>query len=411
MGKIIDWFLGVETKSGTSGTTTVPTHSAESVRRDLAAQTSFAGVNAIQLSAVFSCARVIAEGLAQVPCLLQRSAKGGGRELATDHPLFDLLARRPNSFQTSFEFREWIAFQATLLGNAYVFVVRNAKGQPIELIPLPHGSVSVSTPTFGEVFYRLNVTGNPVYTQRNIWHLKGPSWDSREGLSLQQVAANAMGLASDLESFGSALFKNGAVPSGILTTDQMLTPEQRTQLAQAWNEQHAGVANAHKTAVMGGGLRFDPITSSGKDAQFIEARRYQTEEICRIMRVDPLMVMQATDSAAYASIEQRFLAHQTHTLNPWYARFEQSAEAALLTPEDVATGYRVFLDSREMTRGNATDQATYLQTMKQNGFITTNEGRDFVGLDRLADPDADKLMPSANLYGPATDAAPIGDAK
>lgn len=408
MGKFIDWFFGVETKSDGTGTTAVPTHSAESVRRDLKAHASFTGINAIQLSAVFACARVIAEGLAQVPCLLQRSAPGGGRELATDHPLFDLLARRPNSYQTSFEFREWVALQLALLGNAYVFVTRNAKGQPIELIPLPHGSVTPSNPAFGEVFYRLNVTGNPAYTQKNIWHLKGPSWDSREGLSLQHIAANAMGLASDLETFGSALFKNGAVPSGILTTDAMLTPEQRQQLAEAWNEQQAGVANAHKTAVMGGGLKFEAITTSGKDAQFIEARRYQTEEICRVMRVDPLMVMQATDSAAYASIEQRFLAHQTHTLNPWYARFEQSAEASLLTPEDVALGYRVFLDSREMTRGNATDQATYLQTMKQNGFMTTNEGRDFVGLDRVNDPDADKLAPAANLYGPES-AAPTGD--
>jgi len=404
MGKFADWFFGpaVETKNITTAIVDLPQHSAASIRHDIQASASYGGVNAIQLSAVFACTRVIAEGLSQVPCILQRKSATGGREAAIDHPLYDCLARRPNSYQTSFEFREWVAIQLTLLGNAFVYVSRDTKGRAIELIPLAHGSVSVSTPTFGEVFYRLNVTGNPTFTQRNIWHLKGPSFDSVNGLSLHTVASRAIGLASDLETFGSSLFRNGATPSGLLSTDKMLTPEQHAQLADAWNAQQAGLANAHKTAVMGGGLKFEALTTNADDAQFIEARRYQTEEICRIMRVDPIMVMQATDSAAYASIEQRFLAHQTHTLNPWYARFEQSAEAALLTPQDIAQGYRVFLDSREMTRGNSTDRATYLQIMKQNGFITTNEGRDFEGLDRFTDPASDKPTPAANLYGPAT---------
>ncbi len=336
-----------------------------------------------------------------MPCILQRTAKNGGREAALDHPLYDLLARRPNGYQTSFEHREWMAFQSALLGNAFVFVSRDTAGRPIELIPLAQGSVSINSETFGEVSYTLNVAGKPTYSNKNIWHLKGPSFDSFRGLSLHQVAAKAMGLASDLESFGSSLFRNGAKPSGLLTTDAVLTADQAADLRNAWNAQQSSIANAHKTAVMSGGLKFTPMQTNANEAQFIEARRYQTEEICRIMRVDPLMVMQATDSASYASIEQRFLAHQTHTLNPWYARFEQSAEVSLLSSEEARKGYRVFLDSREMTRGNAVDQASYLQTMGQNGFMSVNEIRDFVGMDRSSDPEHDKLRPSANLYGPA----------
>jgi HK97 family phage portal protein len=413
MGKVADWFLGIEpeTKSLTTAIVELPTRSVSAVRRDIAA-TSYEGVNAIQLSAVFACLRVISEGLSQVPCVLQRTSKTGGREAATDHPLFDLLARRPNSYQTSFEFREWMISQAILTGNAFVFVSRDTQGRPIELIPLPAGSVAVSNPTFGEVYYRLNVNGNPIYSQRNIWHLRGPSsLDSFNGLSIQTVASRAIGLASDLETFGSSLFSNGAKPSGILSTEAELTPQQQQQLAESWNAQQSGVANAHKTAVIGNGLKFDALQTTANEAQFIEARRYQTEEICRIMRVDPLMIMQATDTASYASIEQRFLAHQTHTLNPWYARFEQSAEASLLTSEDLRKGYRVFLDSREMTRGNSVDRASYLQTMKQNGFITTNEGRDFEGLDRFTDPEADKPQMAANLYGPATGSPSAPDPK
>jgi HK97 family phage portal protein len=407
MSRFADWFFGteVESKSHTTDIFNLPTRSTEAIRRDIVASADCGGVSAIQLSAVFACARVIAEGLAQVPCLLQRTSSTGGREAAVDHPLYDLLSRRPNSYQNSFEFREWVALQLALLGNAFVYVSRDTKGRPIDLIPLAESSVSVSSPTVGEVYYRLNVSGHPTFTQKNIWHLKGPSFDSVNGLSLQSVAARAIGLASDLETFGSNLFKNGAKPSGILTTDAVLTPEQQIQLRDQWNAQQSGVANAHKTAVIGGGAKFQTMQTNANDAQFIEARRYQTEEICRIMRVDPLMIMQSTNSAAYASIEQRFLAHQTHTLNPWYARFEQSAEFSLLTPDDVKKGYRVFLDSREMTRGNSVDRAAYLATMKQNGFITTNEGRDFEGLDRFTDPAADIPTPAANLYGPSTPAS------
>lgn len=403
MSKFTDWLLGVDlqTKSITTAIVDLPSHSASEVRADIAQNSGTGGISAIQLSAVFACARVIAEGLAQVPCILQRTAKNGGREAALDHPLYDLLARRPNGYQTSFEHREWMAFQSALLGNAFVFVSRDTAGRPIELIPLAQGSVSINSETFGEVSYTLNVAGKPTYSNKNIWHLKGPSFDSFRGLSLHQVAAKAMGLASDLESFGSSLFRNGAKPSGLLTTDAVLTADQAADLRNAWNAQQSSIANAHKTAVMSGGLKFTPMQTNANEAQFIEARRYQTEEICRIMRVDPLMVMQATDSASYASIEQRFLAHQTHTLNPWYARFEQSAEVSLLSSEEARKGYRVFLDSREMTRGNAVDQASYLQTMGQNGFMSVNEIRDFVGMDRSSDPEHDKLRPSANLYGPA----------
>ena len=413
---IIDWInaaLGapVERKTGTEVITTQvinlpPNRSSAEVRNDLAAGVGYGGLNAIQISAVFACARVISEGLAQIPCILQRRSSKGGHEAALDHPLYDLLARAPNSFMTSFELREWIGFQLALLGNAYVFVSRDNQGRAIELIPLPHGSVSMTNPAFGEVVYRLNVTGQPLYSNLNIWHLKGASWDGLSGMSPQMIAARAIGLASDLEAFGSQLFRNGSRPSGLLTTDQALSPEQMGDLSRAWNEQQAGIGNAHKTAVLANGLEFRSMQTTADDAQFIQARRYQIEEICRIMRVDPLMVQQATDSASYSSIEQRFLAHLTHTLAPWFARFEQSAEVNLLTRAEQKAGYRIHLDTRSLSRGSAKERADYHAVLLQNGIETLNEARDDFGLDRSDDPAADELRPAANLYGDTNRAPP-----
>jgi HK97 family phage portal protein len=395
----IDRAMGfpVETKSDSNLTIyDLVDRSPADIRRDIANGVTYAGIGGLHVSTVFACARVIAEGLAQIPCLLQRRSATGGYENATDHPLFNLLNRAPNDYMTSFEFREWIGFQLALTGNAFVLINRGIRNRPVELIPLPSGSVTLNTGTEGIVTYNLK---NRTYTKARIWHIKGASLDTCTGLDPRAVAARAIGLASDLESFGSQLFRNGSAPSGVLTTDQNLSAEQQIALSAAWNAQQAGVQNAHKTAVLGNGLEFQKIQTNANEAQFIESRRYQTEEICRVMRVDPIMIGQNIGSASYSSIEQRFLAHTTHTLSPYYQRFEQSAEATFLTDEEVAAGYRVHLDSRSLMKGNATDRATYLTTMISAGIMTRNEGREFEGLDRVNDESADTLTPAANLFG------------
>lgn len=401
---IISWIdraLGVpvEVKSTANSNLTVydlVDRSPEDIRNDIANGVTYAGVGGLHVSTVFACARVIAEGLAQIPCLLQRRSATGGYENAIDHPLFNLLNRAPNDYMTSFEFREWIGFQIALTGNAYVLINRGVRNRPVELIPLPSGSVSLNTGTMGKVTYNL---AGQTYTKARIWHIKGATIDTVTGLDPRAVAARAIGLASDLEQFGSQLFRNGSAPSGVLTTDQDLSVEKQLALSAAWNAQQSGVQNAHKTAVLGNGLEFQKIQTTANEAQFIEARRYQTEDICRIMRVDPIMIGQNVGSASYSSIEQRFLAHLTHTLAPFYQRFEQSAENTFLTPVEVAEGYRVHLDSRSLMKGSAADRATYLTTMIGAGVMTRNEGREFEGLDRVNDPSADELTPAANLFG------------
>ena len=153
-------------------------------------------------------------------------------------------------------------------------------------------------------------------------------------------------------------------------------------------------------------MKFEAIQTTANEAQFIEARRYQTEEICRVMRVDPLMIQQATQSAAYASVEQRFLAHHQNTVGPWLERFTQSCEVNLLTPSEQAS-YRVHADTRASLKTNAIDQATYVNTLVTGGILTRNEARELIGLDRVQEPSADELTPAANLFGQA---APASDA-
>lgn len=388
-------FEDVERKDITTAIVSLPNRATSDIRADIAAGEGYGGLTAIEITAVFACARVIAEGLAQVPCLLQQRGPSGGFDPAIDHPLYDLLNRAPNKFMTAFEFREWIGFRLALLGNCYVFVIRDTKGRPIELLPIFESQLAINTDTPGEVLYRLN---GSLYTNRTIWHIKGATWDNHFGMSPQRIAARAIGLASDLETFGSQLFRNGSRPSGLMSTDKSLTQPEYEAMMKAWSDNFSGIENAHKTAFLTNGMSWQSMQTQANDAQFIESRRYQIEEICRVMRVDPLMIQQATNSASYASVEQRFIAHQTHTLNPMYARFEQSAEVYLLTREEQKT-HRIHMDSRAMLRGNAADRASYYNTMRSIGAMTINEVRDNEGMNRSADPSADKLTPAANLFG------------
>lgn len=364
--------------------------------------------NAIKQSAVLACARVIAEGLAQVPCSVLRQLPDGSREEATDHQLYNLLCHSPNDWQTSFEFREQIGLHLALRNNAYIYVNRNARGRPRELYAFEPSRVTVTRHTDYTLTYQISVGTNETMNvpAGDMWHIRGPSWNGWQGMDAIQYAADAIGLGQATEKFGADLFKNGARPGGTLTTEQPLTQEQVDKLRTSWSTQQAGGTNAHKTAVLSNGLKFQAITSSANEAQWTEARRYQIVEICRFFRVNPVMIMQQDNATSYNSIEQLFLAHLTHTLMPWFTRFEQSAYMHLLTPADKKAGYYIKLNEKAILRASTADRIAYYREARTQGWMTANEVREKEDLPRKNDAWADQLTPAANLFGnqtPATD--------
>jgi HK97 family phage portal protein len=240
-----------------------------------------------------------------------------------------------------------------------------------------------------------------------MWHIRGPSWNGYLGLDAVYFARNAIGLSLATEEYGSALFANGARPGGILTSDQQLKPETVAAIKAAWTASQEGSGNAMKTALLHGGLKYTPLSFNSDEAQFNETQKRAVHNICAAFRVNPIMVMQTEGTATYASVEQMFLAHLTHTLMPWYERFEQSAEVNLLTKQEQDQGYYVKLEAKGLMRGTAKERAEYMQIMRQNGALTVNEWRESEDMDRSDDPEADKLRPAANLYGDQL--APVGN--
>lgn len=358
---------------------------------------------ALEVTTVLACARVIAEGVAQVPWKLYQRTASGGRIEARDNPLFRVIHRRPNAVQTSFEFRETVILHAVLTGNAFVFVNRSVSGEVLELLPYDPGAVTVTRNSDMSLTYRLMLLDGQQITvpTANMWHLRGPSWDGWMGLDAIGLARNSIGLSMATEEFGSALFKNGARPGGLLTTEQALNPESIKRIKEAWDAMNAGSGNAMKTGILSGGMKYVPLSYNADEAQFQETRKQVAREICSAFRVNPIMIQMHEGSSSYSSVEQMFLAHLTHTLMPWFERFEQSAENNLLTDKEQKAGFYTKLEAKGLMRGTAKERAEFLQIMLQNGVVSRDEARASEDMDIIGTPEFANPQPAANLYGPA----------
>ena len=331
--------------------------------------------SALQATTALACARVISEGIAQVPFKLYRR-QDKERVEAVDHPAYHLVSARPNDLQTSFEMREQMGLHLVLCGGGYLWQNR-IRGELRELLPFEPQHVTVERTGDWSRRYKVRLVDNTeqVIPPSEMWHVKGPTWDGIVGLEGFKLAREAIGLALATEEHGARLFSNGARPGGLLTTDSVLSADQRTQLRNSWNETHAGGERAHNTAILWGGLKWLSTTQPNDEAQFLETRRFQVEEICRALRVMPIMVGHADKSATYASAEQMFLAHVVHTLMPWYARIEQSADAALLTEKERRAGYYFAFNAAGLMRGDYKSRQEGLLIQRRAGVINANEWR------------------------------------
>jgi HK97 family phage portal protein len=365
---------------------------------------------ALEVATVFACLRVLGEGVAQVPLKLILESKDGRSKLpAKDHWLYDILAFRPNPWQTSFEFREMLMWHVALTGNFFAF--KNVVGGKIkELIPFEPGCVTVyRDQQTGELSYQISAANGatkPVPASA-MWHVRGPSWNSWMGLEAVSLAREAIGLSMATEEQHARMHRNGVQASGAYSVEGTLSKEQNDML-RGWIEREmGGLANSGRPMVLDRSAKWISTAMTGVDAQHLETRKYQIEEICRFFRVIPLMVGSSDKAATYASAEQMFLAHVVHTLAPWYQRLEQSIDANLLTKKDRDEGYYSQFVEEGLLRGSIEATANMLEKYVNGGLMHPNEARAKLDLNADSDPASDKLRVPANIVGktPATQGA------
>lgn len=361
---------------------------------------------ALEVTAFLACVRVIAEGVAQVPWTVMQKKPGQRDRLpAETHPLWDILHRKPNRWQTSFAFRETMLLHilASDHGAAFAYISRVGAAKRIhELVLIEPQRIRTDIATDGTLRYI--VTGRD-HTERtlaeaDVWNIRGPSWNGQTALSLRKLAREALGLAMATEETQAKLHKEGVRSSGAWSVEGGMSPKQYEDLA-AWLQKQAG---SSAPLILTNNAKWQPFTLTSVDAQHLETRAFQIREICRALRVQPVMVMETEKAAAYASVEQQFIAHVVHTLLPWYERIEQSADVFLLGDDDRAKGYYTFLNPTGLLRGAMKDFAEYISRLVERGVLTRNEAREL--LDRNPLDGLDTPLTPVNLTGTANDPAP-----
>ncbi|MFT0532261.1 phage portal protein [Castellaniella hirudinis] len=343
--------------------------------------------NALEVTTVLACVRVISEGIAQVPFKLYRQ-QGDKKLPAIDHPLYRVLHRKPNSWMTSFELRETMAIHCALTGTAIAFVNRDIRGDIRELIPIT-APVEITQNDDYSLSYIVTAPNGKrhAFPQAAIWHWRGPSWDGVMGMDIIKLAREAIGLAMATEGSHAKMQQSGAALAGIYSVDGKLDPTQYQQLRGWLDKEFDGIANLGRTRLLDRNAKFYPMSMTGIDAQLLETRKHQIEEVCRALRVMPIMVGYYDKAATYASSEQMFLAHKVHTLDPWYERIGQSAECQLLTDKECDDGYFVKFIGAGLMRGSHKERfeahARALGSGGSPAWMTQDEVRDLEDLNPM----------------------------
>ena len=359
--------------------------------------------SAMQMTAVYSCVRILAEAVAGLPLHLYRYKEDGGKEKAIDHPLYLLLHDEPNPEMSSFVFRETLMTHLLLWGNAYAQIIRNGRGEVMALYPLMPDRMAVDRDDKGQLYYEYTTSADDAPISKgsivrlkpsDVLHIPGLGFDGLVGYSPIAMAKNAIGLAIATEEYGSKFFANGAQPSGVLEHPGTIKDPQRVR--DSWMSQFGGSANSNKIAVLEEGLKYTPISISPEQAQFLETRKFQINEIARIFRVPPHMVGDL-EKSSFSNIEQQSLEFVKYTLEPWLVRWEQSIQRILFSADEKKR-YFVRFNVEGLLRGDYASRMNGYAVGRQNGWMSANDIRELENLDRIpAEEGGDLYLINGNM--------------
>lgn len=352
--------------------------------------------SAMQMTAVYSCVRILSEAVAGLPLHLYKYTDSGGKAMALDHSLYRLLHDEPNPEMSSFVFRETLMTHLLLWGNAYAQIIRNGKNEIVALYPLMPNKMSVDRDENGRLYYTYYRGSDEAIKNKefavtlqpsDVLHIPGLGFDGLVGYSPIAMAKNAIGMAIACEEYGAKFFANGAAPGGVLEHPGTIKDPQRVR--ESWQSTFGGSGNANKIAVLEEGMKYTPIGISPEQAQFLETRKFQINEIARIFRVPPHMVGDL-EKSSFSNIEQQSLEFVKYTLDPWVIRWEQSIQRSLLNSEEKKKYFAKF-NVEGLLRGDYQSRMNGYAIGRQNGWMSANDIRELENLDRIPEEDGGDL--------------------
>ena len=355
---------------------------------------------AIQLSTVYACVRVISETVASLPLGVYEATDDGNLK-AGDHPLYPLLHDEPNAEMTSFVFREVMLAHLLLYGNSYSQIIRSGKNTVVGLYPLLPDHMDVDRDSKGNLTYTYTTSDGKtvVIKPQDILHIPGLGFDGIIGYSPIALEKNAIGLGIASEEYGSKFFSNGARPSGILTHPN--TVKNPKAVRESWNSAYGGSSNSNRVAILEEGMTFTPLSIPNNEAQFLETRKFQVDEICRIFRVPPHLVGDL-EHATFSNIEHMSIDFAVHTIRPWLVRIEQAMNRALFSDQEKGK-YYVQFNIDGLMRGDYKSRMEGYAIARQNGWMSANDIRQLENQNPIpAEEGGDAYLVNGNMISITT---------
>jgi HK97 family phage portal protein len=341
---------------------------------------------ALKHSAVYACVRLISQSIAGLPLDLYRIDKDGNTTPATDHPIYKLIKYKGSTRCTPYILRSILQTTLSLRGNAYAQIIRDYKYRPIDILPLT-GSV---TPTLvnGALYYKhISTEGaSKVLASEDVIHLLSMSEDGITGKSAVTVARETISSGLAAVAYGAQVYKNGAHIKGVLLHPSKLTEDQVNSLKNTWRQNYSGIDNAGRIPVLEAGMKFEPISLTPQDSQFLASQKMGIEDIARIFGV-PAHMIGALDKATFNNIEHQSLEYVVHTLRPLAKMWEQELDRKLLRTDELGEYFfRFNLDG--LMRGDTKSRAEYYRALFNVGALSPNDIRRLENMNTVEGGDA-----------------------
>lgn len=343
----------------------------------------------MRLTAVSCCVRILAETIAELPLGVYRYTADGGREKATDLKLYNVIHDEVNAEMTSYQFREMMMTQLCVYGNAYAQIIRNNRGEVVALYPLQANRMNVYRDNGGRLYYtydRRPVDSNSDgeyekvrFEWEDVLHVPGLGFNGITGLSPLSLARETLGSAIAAEKFAGSFFGNGASPSGILEYPKSVKDPQ--EFVKRFNEAYSGPKNAGKIPLLEDGMTFKTVSITPQDAQYLETRKFNINEIARIYRIPPHMLADL-EKSSFSNIEQQSLEFVKYTIAPWVAKWEQALRQKLLT-EEQKTRYFFAFNLEGLLRGDYASRMQGYSIARQNGWMSANDIRTLENMNKI----------------------------
>jgi HK97 family phage portal protein len=356
---------------------------------------------ALECTAVLACVRVLSESIASLPFNVYRRLPGGGKEIAEEQHLHEVIAYQPNSWMTGFEFRELMQSWLLLWGNAYAYIKGGKNGAVTELIPLHPSRMEVKRLTNGKLryYYRestslIQPTPDPTeYRQDEIFHLRWLSSDGVTGYLPTTLSRDAIGLARATELHSGSFFGHGAQVGTYIETDQPHKPEVLARFKDQWNDAHQGPDKAYKTVIMPFGFHRKQVEVRNDTSQLVETRRFQLAEVARCYRVPQYLIGDLSD-VRHSTVEQQAIDFVTFSLLPWCRRWEMACRRDLVVDDKQ---YFCQFDLNSLMAGDYAARSQFIREMANLGALDIDEIRAQIGYNPLPDGVGKKRFIQVNM--------------